>query len=255
MGVATGFAILPGMTRRLRTLAAPLLLTLALTGCGGDDSPTTSPTAPDGAVTSADPAAEAAAAARINLTAADLGTGWTGTAPDAADPAAEAEERALYACVGGTATDDFGDDVSSQDFTDAAGMEISSAVDFYASEGDAKGDLALLATPKAEQCLRTSLEKVLRTEIGTSGGQFGAMSLERRPELETVPESLGFRFTVTATAGGQTLAITGDLVAVVRGRIGVSLTAFGLGGPFPADVLKKATAAVTARAEAEAKAG
>ncbi len=240
-------------TRRL--LIAPVLVALLVAGCSDDTTPAVSPTsasASPSAAASPDVSADAAIAAKVNLTAADLGAGWISTPAALSSAADNAAERALYACIGSPATDPLGDDIASPDFSNATGGQISSSVDVYADEAQAKAEFASFSTPKAADCLRTSIRTLLTTQISASGGTVESADLVRRKDLEVVPDSLGFRFTAKFTAGGQSSTVDADVLAIRRGRIGVQVMSFAIGGPFPADVLATATKAVAARAEAQA---
>lgn len=217
-------------------------------GGGSTDTPTTPATS-----AAADPAADAAAAARINLTAADLGAAWSGTPPQPSTPDDEALERELYACLGAEPTDEVGDDVSSQDFANPAGLQISSSVDFVATPAAATAELVLLSGPKAQPCLQASLDLVLRQGLAASGGTIGTVTLTRDRALEVVAGSVAHRLTTSVTAIAQTVPVTGNLAALVRGRAGVTVVAFGIGAPVPNDVFAKALTAVATRADAETK--
>ena len=232
------------------------MLLLLTAGCSEDDaetpeasaSPTTASASPSPA---ADSGAEAAAAARINLTAADLGPGWTSTPPEPPAPADDATERALYACVGITPTDPIGDDVSSPSFTNAAEAEISSSVDFYAGAEDARAELTAFSAAKGTECLRSSLESILTAEVAAAGGTVASVSLTRNKAIEVVPDSIGVRVSASVNAQGQTLTVTGDLLAIVRGRVVAQVFAVSFGGEFPTAVLATAAKGVATRAAAE----
>jgi hypothetical protein len=249
------------MNRPQRSLATvPLALLLVATGCGDDkkggSSATGSPSASSSpsASASADPAAEAAEAARINLTAADLGAGFKGTPPDPEDDSASEETfvQEVYTCLGKPNTDDPDDDLPGEDITNAAGAEIASSLDFYDTEAQAKADFSIFSSDKIVGCLQSGFQKGLSAELADTGATVSDLKVTRRSELQVVPDCAAFRLNAKLTAQGQSISVVGDFVAILRGRIGLSIESFSSGQPLSDAVVTKAIKVVAARAEAAA---
>jgi hypothetical protein len=229
------------MSPRLRALSAlPVILLLLATGCGDDKK---DPDAPD----------DATIAAAINLEAADLGPGWTATAPDPADAAEDVDfENSVMACLKQPAVDPPGDDIPSEDFADANEAEISSSVDLYSTPEVAKTEFELATSDKGVACVRSAFKTMLQKEIGSSG-TVSDVTVVRRKQLEALAGSAGFHITVKAKAQGRSFTFGGDFVTFVRGRAGVTISTFSSGGlAVPEATLLKAARAVEARATANA---
>ena len=261
-------------TSSLRRSLVPLVLVLAVAACGNDGSSTGSSSDPsESASTSASASAsasvspsaaagdeptaeEVAAAGRINLKAADLGAGFTGTPPEPEDDTTADEEFAqqVFTCVGKAPAEppDDDDDIAGEDITNADEAEISSSVDFYATAEDAKTEFSIFTSPKILECLQAGFAKALNAELAETGGTVSNVKFVDRNQLEVLPDVAAFRLTATLTVQQQSIDVTGDFVAILRGNIGISVESFAAGPPLSDAVVTKAIRAVATRAEAEA---
>ena len=248
--------------RRATALAALLPLVL-LTGCGGSSSAPASPpagrsSAPSASSSSAQvpptKAAAAAAAAAINLTAAEVGAGYT-SAPSKKNPADDKDNAALAACIGSTPPSSAVVDVPSPDFTIGSGLQmrqVSSDVTVVPTNAQARSDLAAYHAAKATACLKTFIAKLLAGAAGPSV-TFG-------PPLVTTVEtpapgadgSFGYDVKLTAKATGITLSFDVLLQAVLVKRSEVALTLLSIGQPFPVPERTRLLQALAAKASTHA---
>lgn len=234
---------------RTRGPALALLPLLALVGCGGSSgssagsgssaaastappSPSPSPAAPP--LTKAQ---AVAAAKAINLTAADVGAGYTGS-PSSTSPAEDKDSAAFAACVGSTLPSAAVADVSSLDFSKGSGLQtrqVSSDVTVVATAAEAKADLAAFQSQKATTCLTTFITKTLAGAAGPNV-TFGPPVVTR---IDTpapgADGSFGYDVKATAKASGVEISFDVVLQAFLMKRCEVDLTVLSVGPPFPAD--------------------
>ena len=243
-----------------RVTAAPLVLAVALTSCGSDkkssssDDPSTStsPSASESASVSPsatpDAGSEEATAARINLTAADVGTGFT--ANSKADSSEVVFQEALFRCVGLTPKDPPGDELVSDFFVTKDDAQISSQVDLFDGPEDARADFGAYTSAKTAPCLQTAIRAVLLDQ--TSDGAVSELKVTPRDDLEST-DTAAFYYLGNFT--GSSVKVECVLAVILRGNILSTVESFGttLGTISPATVTK-AVVAVTTRATAEANA-
>jgi hypothetical protein len=207
------------MTNRTRpaALVAALCL-LALTGCGGSS---------DGAKASSSPTPAALTAAQAKtvatastLTAADLPGYVVATETDDADDVKNEAEFRTCLGLGGESylASDPGRSFTKGD------LEVDSSTDVAATVGAAMSELAAYTGPKASQCTKAQLTKIIAAE----GGALTSFTLT--PIVLTVPGSdgvFGYEMSVDASAGGQTIQLRGFETGVLVGQVQAGLTVLG----------------------------
>jgi hypothetical protein len=182
----------------------------------------------------------------IALQPSDLPAGWTGTAPDP-DPDSAAESAAIAQCTGGhdNYADETGD--SSSDDYSLDNATISSEATSFRSQADVADDIAIITSPKINDCY----VKLLETEGGLPPGA----TIDSASFLVT-PGSAGGPANVIATGAGHIeVTVSGQVVDVyvnVAFITGHSLEAEvdfeNLGAAVPATVRAPLIAKVAARA-------
>jgi hypothetical protein len=228
-------------------VGAAVLAAVVVAGCGGGTTWVTL-----SAPTKAN--AEAAGAA-INLTSADVPSGYTGAAHDSTDDNSD-DSKAFAACTGATPPGDALADVYSEDFSEGAQLnmrQVSSEVVVLADRSRATMDLKAYQGSKTEACLNTFVGKLLTAQTAGSGVTFGPPTVAK---LTTDPSGtdggFGYIVTTTASAAGVEIpfeiAVSGFLVK----HTGVQLSTLSVGGPFPANVRTDLLAKLATRAKAKA---
>lgn len=244
---------------RIRRHLAALLGLALLAGCGGQ------PATPPAAAKSPSPAAspseppltkvEATAAANaINLTPADLGSGFTAT-PSKKDPANDADAAALATCVGGTPPSAALVDVSSPDFSKGSSLqthEINSNVTVLPTRQQATADLAAYQGPKAMTCLKTFIAKALAGAAGPDVTFGPPVVTALDTPAPGADGSFGYALAMTAKGGGLTIPFNVFLHAVLVKRSEISLTVISIGPAFPAAQRARLLSTLVARATASA---
>lgn len=243
-----------------RLAAVALLGAAVLTACGGSSQPgaksSSSPSPSGSAATSEAPLTQTQAkslADAINLKSSDM-PGYTATpsSPDTPQDKQQAEQFA--ACAGGTSPSKDIVDVSSPDFDRGAGtqqQEVSSDVTVLPTVADVQRDLKALTGSKARGCISTFLDK----QLSESAGQqvtFGKSTVTTLPTSASGADgSFGYRISSTATAAGQQIPFTADILGFSKGRVEVELTAFSIGQPFPTNEERDLFALLVRRALAQ----
>lgn len=216
------------MSKYLRVTAA-LAAAVVVTGCGG------------GSGTSSKPPTKAAAdqaATAINLTVADLPSGYT-AAPHDASSDSSPEDAAFAACVGATApnVDDI-TDAFSEDFNKGAQIDtkqVSSEVEVVKSASTAASDLKAFKGDKAKTCIETFVTKLLAKEAGSSSGvSFGTPTVARIDiTSDGLDGAFGYQVRLTVTAQGQQIPFDVTIAGLLKDHTEVSLTTLSIGQPFP----------------------
>jgi hypothetical protein len=221
---------------RLSSLA--VVAVLGLTACGGSSTPSSS-AQKSPAATSPAPApltspATTAAAAKINLTAADLPGFKASPADNSKDSAETKAEKGFDRCVGASTADPAAD-VTSDDFNKGTGLPmltISSDVSFVTDPAVVKSDLAAFKGAKASGCVSTFFAEAVGQ--AASGVKFATPTVTPlSPAAPGGDGTFGFRVTSSASAGGQSIPVTFDILAFGKGRTEVSLNVIAVGTTVP----------------------
>jgi hypothetical protein len=240
---------------RRRTPVLTLLLLLALPGCGGSSASSAHPSAsPTPAETPVTKAQATAAASAINLTAAQVGAGYT-SSPPSKDATSAADDAAFAACVGSTPPAAAVADVTSPDFSQGTGLQthqVSSDVTVLHSSAEARRDLAAFTSPKVATCLKTFVTKALAAQAG------GAVTFGP-PAVTSVPTSapgtdgtFGYDVKMTAKASGVSISFDVVIQAFLVKRCEVDITLLSVGAPFPPAERDRLFAGLVERAKASA---
>ncbi|MDT7571925.1 MAG: hypothetical protein QOE05_2099 [Actinomycetota bacterium] len=197
----------------------------------------------------------AAAAAKINLQAADL-PGFKATpADDSSDDDAEEKkaEEELAKCVGATKVDADAT-YSSDDFSKGESLPsltISSEVDFNTDAEVVKKDLAGFQSDKATSCLQKFVREALAS--ATEGATLIAPTVTRlTPPATGTDATFGFHMATGVAAGGQKIPISFDILGLAKDRTEVTLLMVGAGTAVPEAQRDALFAKLAARAEANA---
>jgi hypothetical protein len=205
---------------------AAACVALLATACGSGHSASFAPTTVNAAT-------DRAAAAAINLTAADL-PGWQ-SSPNQTSSSDRALAARLAACAGAAnpSTTDVVD-MSSPNF-DQGNAEASSDVTTVHTAAQGTQDLQAMRSSKLGTCV---------TQIGTSyiqstlpsGTTLTALNLVRLRPANSPPNSFAFRLSVTVSVPNQgNVAINSDTIGFLVGRAQIELDVTQTGGtPDPA---------------------
>lgn len=247
---------------RRRTAVPVLVLTLAASACGGGSGSSAAPgtrasspsASPSPAEQPATKAAATAAANAINLTAAEVGAGYTST-PSKKDPATDKDNAAFAACVGATPPSAAVVDISSPDFSSGSGLstrQVSSDVTVTGSTAQARTDLAAYKAGKTTACLQTFVAKTL---AGAAGPDVTIAAPVITPvETPAVGTDGAFGYDVKLTAKASGISFTFDVLlqAFLVKRSEVSLTVVSIGPAFPVTERSRLLQTLLSRATAHA---
>lgn len=178
-----------------------------------------------------------AAAGKINLAAADL-PGYAATPPDETVAESDAQEDAADACIGASTTEPVAK-FASDDFAkgvDLPLVQFASEVSFSADATTTKSDLAAYSSDKAGNCLTTFAADVFKTIGKGSGIRFATPEVKKlTPTATGVDGAFGYSITATATAQGQKIPFTIEILGAGKSRTQLTLTAFAVGTSVPAE--------------------
>ncbi len=177
-----------------------------------------------------------AAAAKINLTAADL-PGYTATPSDQTEADDSEQEKASDACIGASPTEPVAK-FASDDFdkgTDVPSIQFASNVSFSADAATTKSDLAAYSSDKASTCLSTFAADIFKSLGEGSAITFATPEVTKlTPTATGVDGAFGYSITAAATAQGAKIPFTIEILGAGKGRTQLSLTAFAIGTSVPA---------------------
>jgi hypothetical protein len=237
-------------------MACPLAIAAVLTataGCGGSSSPSASSTPPGVPKPAALSSPEtSAAAAKINLVAADLPGFKASPADDEEDAQEKQAEKELAKCVGAPNAES-DSNFSSDDFTQGQGLPsltVSSEVAFEADPAEVKQDSAAFKSAKAPACLQAYLRKAIAA--GAQGATLNTPAITRLNPAAAGDATYGFRMVTGVDTGGQKIPITFDLLGVAKGRTEVTLSFACVGAALPEAQRDALFAKLAARTEANA---
>jgi hypothetical protein len=217
------------MSRRppvLRWLCIVCALLFALTACGSSSKKTSSSATTGKAETSttakANSEADKALAAKINLVAGDLPTGWTAKAAASSGASSDASEKELADCLGVPAPKTIDSaTVDSPDFSMGEITTASSSVNVFKNSGDAKNDIGKGRLPKFSDCVKKQLSDAISKEA--AGATVGNVTLERKADPKFGDEALAYHLTMPLEALGQKIPLSFDFVVIRKGRVAASL--------------------------------
>jgi len=242
--------------KRLLSLAAVLTLPVGLVACSSSSSPSALKSSPDTAttvpVTTTLPTVNAGddkqRAAAIQLTAADLPSGWK--AQKINTPASKQREEDAYfdKCLGVPTIEDEQTTSSDVEFGRPDGFSFADGlVNVTKTEPEAAADLAALTGPKGVSCSLADAKKFL---TAPKGAKIVSLTANR---LSVPAGQIGIRLVSTLRlSNGRDVSITSDTIGVIVKRFEVQLNFTGVIQP-PQKALEQAVAAkVFARANANA---
>jgi hypothetical protein len=246
---------------RLSKLAMSTVIAsaLAVTGCGGSSSsPTVQPTegsaaaTPSGSHAPATRADARAAAAKVNLTAADM-TGYTAKAhhESAKD---KASSRQLDRCVGDTngLRHELAD-VNSEDFSRGQGLasqEVSSDVTVEDSTAIVSHDLALINSPKALPCVKRFLLKAFTASAAQLTIKSVALTRIPTPAPEGASAAFGVRIKVIGSVQGHSFPFFFDIRGAAVATYELTFFDLGITKPYPTAQATHWLSLITQRAAA-----
>ncbi|WP_375497246.1 hypothetical protein [uncultured Jatrophihabitans sp.] len=216
---------------------------------GGASSSAQSPTAASSSATSA-PAPSRTQLQAINVQAADLPAGYQGKAatPDSDDDDVNAQ---LESCTGvqGAPESHKVATADSDDFTKGQ-LTVSSTFSSFQSQSDVDADVALIKSPKVNECLNTVFKATLAKSLGSSGTVDSA-TIKLTPGSGGGPSNVAALASgaVNITAGGQKTVIYLGVAFITGPQVGGTLSYVGIGEQLDTATQVSALAAVAKRAE------
>jgi len=204
---------------RMRLLSVVVLVLLLASACGGKKGSSSS--------------------ANVNLdtlvlVASDFPSGWTsqpsGQANDAEGKAAEDE---LSKCVGVSGSDAEVATKDGDDFSQSAGVQVSSAVNRVKDDATFRSDVAALKkSDKVTSCMKTTFADALKKLVpGVSEIEVSDLSVPRHGDV-----TVARRLTMSATVAGQQLKIYIDAVLMGKKRAELNQSFTSVGKPFDASL-------------------
>ncbi len=210
-------------------------------------------------------AEDLAIAERIVLTAEDLPAGWTpdDEEEDDDDPEDDAEEDALdaelYECVGVEQSEVFDNEnavAESPDFnaptseTDLTETYAGSEVNVYPTEEYARTAFAPFEDPDFESCFRDIGVRAMQEDLAEddSGLQFSDVRVEPLDFPTLGDGTAAYRIVLVIEVEGVTIESNVDFVAILVGRIGISLDLGSFGGMFDPALAEQLAGTVVERA-------
>lgn len=245
--MTTALTLTPGRW----VLTGILAVGLPLAGCSSSRS---NPPVARHTLVAITPAVASAAAAAINLTAADV-PGFTSSPPSPKTTKDRLASTALAACYGGVDPATNVADLHSDDFSRGGGLalqRIATSVSFVRTLAEAHQDLAAASGPSASGCLRNYLDQAVTAGAGTTITLVSSAISALPTKAPGTDGAFGYRLTVHATSSGLSFAFYLDLLACLKGRTEVSLMTLGINSPFPPADRDRLWQAVVSRAASKA---
>lgn len=221
------------MNRRHMVLACLTVTGLSLTACSSHSRARSAPT----------PAQLSA----MVLHAADLPSGWTGTAFQAG-PTDAANQAAFAACVGDPGAPSARvAEVHSPDFSMGA-TTISSQAASERSPDDVTRASAALTGPKAPGCYRSLATSGLRSSL-PAGSTVGALDVKVTAGSSGGPSNVvaTAHVTVTVTVTGQQVTVYVDIAFIASGLVEAEVDFENAGAPLDAALQRQLVHVVAAR--------
>ena len=219
------------MVRSGRILVGALAVLVAA-GCGssgGGSGKASKPPSKD---------ASLAAAAAINLKAADMPGYKAEPADDSSDTSTDKEEKQLGVCVGIADMSDANDvvDESSDDFSkgeEPNTLTVSSSVTVAKSASQAKADLKAFQSDKATDCMKTFVNDVFKAQVGESAGvTFGDVSVSAlRPSASGTDGSFGYLVNASVSAQGVSFPFSMSIEGALKNHTELTMMTFSIGTP------------------------
>ena len=205
------------MSRRRPVLLVTLLTMGVVAACSSGGS------------TAASPAADKAAAVKVNLRQPDFPTGWT-SAPHQASPEETTTLRQLTQCVGiadlaghTTATD------RSPDFSAGQATTANSLVTFVKTDGDASRDLGAFQSGKAPDCFKQAVLALVQQQ---APGAVPANLEVHQLQFPTLKDgTAAYQASFTVAVAGTNLPVYADFVYFRAGRAEVAMVTTNAGSP------------------------
>lgn len=239
------------MHRRLRPIAAALVLALILAACGDDSSDTaTDPRSEE------ERAADAALAANFVLTADDLPAGWVvDDDDDGGDGDDDAPSRIddLAECLGveSNRLDVENPSAESPTFISADQHRVQSEVSATPSAEWVAERMELFQHELLASCLNEIFAEMLNDPSDDDppppGVTYGSPHAALLPFPEMGDGVQAVRITIPMTADDTEVDIYFDLVLVGHGRFGITMTFQGVFEPFSVDLAEELTRTVVDR--------
>ncbi|MBV8236900.1 MAG: hypothetical protein JO075_14485 [Acidimicrobiia bacterium] len=209
--------------RRMPFVACAAVAAAAvLSACSGGASSTTSQPA--------NPAADKAAAIKINLRPSDFPTGWT-SSPHQPSAQEAATLQQLAQCVG--IPDLAGHTTAmerSPDFSAGQTTSANSNVTFVKTAADASNDLAAFQSAKTPDCLKQTVVALVRQQLP---GATPANLDVRQLQFPTLKDgTAAYQASFTISAAGTNLPVYADFIYFRSGRAEIALVTINAGSPF-----------------------
>lgn len=216
-------------------LALFLLPALLLPACGSSSKSSDSGSSSQSSTTAVDTSKDNDLAQSLVLQAADYPTGWT-TTPAKPDQADSSADKKLNDCTGGSGT---ADDSAKANGVDATkdNSQVSSSATIKKTTDAFQKDADALTLDKIQKCTSV-LKQAIQAGMGpdAQGATIGDIKVESLSVAKFGDVSKGFRFTVQISAGGQTLPVYLDMVALGKDRSQIALSFMNVGAPFDSAV-------------------
>jgi hypothetical protein len=210
------------------TKTAPVLLALALaTACSGSSSAKeVTPTKDTGTK----------AATAINLTKADLPSGWTSEPADNSDNTPDSTDKKIVTCLGLPATDTTDvSDINSDDFSKGQpplATQVNSEVEVVASLAQASRLQKAFTGNKVEGCLKSVFADEAKSEAGaTPGLKFGTPTVTKKAAPSGVDAGFAFAIGIPVQASGQTINVNTSIIGFFVKHTEVTLQTTVIGTP------------------------
>ena len=222
------------MVRCRQTMALCVTAVLVLVACGDDEDSSTPTTVPSTSTTISQVELDKQKGQRVVLTAADV-PGFTEDPPDADDDSVELE-AAANACVNNDpllarlGEDDDPRGASSPDFSRGEELTVNSGVTFGENDDQARASMTALGAATFTTCFSNALAEEIRRDPIFSNV---SVTTARLPALNAGDQSVGYRSTARARAGGQAITFYFDFTFIRSGRVLSVISGLGIGTPFP----------------------
>jgi hypothetical protein len=242
-------------------IVAGAVLASLVAACGGGTTSTSTSTSSSQATSSTsnqNVATDRAVAQQAVLRLSDFPAGWEAKAhqdsPDNPDVTKQAA-TCLHVSPSALSSRDNKTHVDSPDFSSSSEQEVSNSVALDATATEAISQFAAFEQPQAPNCLTQAVSAVIQSALkhpttGSTlpqGVKIGQASVNALSFPNFGDKTVAFRMTVPVQASGLNVSVYVDIVLLLKGRAGSTLTFEDTLSPFPTDQAEQLTQIVAGR--------